>query len=147
MRTLSRIKSNRESLIRNLVTSLILYESIETSLAKAKEVKIFCDHMIPRAKSADLIAIKYLNTILFDKNAVKKVMKELLPRFANRQSGFVRIYKTGNRLGDNAPTAIVELVDKKVFIETKIAKEKKEKPAKASKEANTVKTETKKVIK
>lgn len=117
MRTLSRKKAHRTSLIRNLVTSLILYESMETTLAKAKEVKSFIDALLPRAKSADLNATRYLSSVLFDKNAVKKVLNELVPRYADRNSGFVRIYKTGYRVGDMAPKARVELVDKKVFVE------------------------------
>jgi len=117
MRTLSRKRANRSSLMRNLATSLLLYESMETTLAKAKEVKSFVDSLLPRAKSGDLNAVRYLNSVLFDKNAVDKVLKELNPRYADRASGFVKIYKTGNRLGDNASTARVELVDKKVFVE------------------------------
>lgn len=117
MRTLSRKKAHRTSLIRNLVTSLVLYESMETTLAKAKEVKTFIDTMIPRAKKGDLNATRYLNSVLFDKNAVKKVVDELVPRYTDRSSGFVRIYKTGFRLGDMAPKARIELIDKKVFIE------------------------------
>lgn len=125
MRTISRKKSYRESMIRNLATSLILYESIETSVAKAKEVKTFCDHLITRAKKADLTAIRYLNSVVFDNNATKKVMNELLPRFSDRQSGFVRIYKTRFRIGDNAPMARVELIDKKVFVTPEDAQSKK----------------------
>lgn len=127
MRTLSRKRANRSSLIRNLATSLILYESMETTLAKAKEVKSYVDALMPKAQAGDLNAIKYLNSVLFDKNAVAKVLKELVPRYVERKSGFVKIYKTGNRLGDNAPTARVELVDKKVFVEKDVKKNKKDK--------------------
>lgn len=118
MRTLSRKRAHRKSLIRNLATSLILYESLETTLAKAKEVKGFVDVILSRSKDNDLNSLKYLSSILFDNNAIKKISDELIPRYAERNSGgYVRILKTGNRLGDNAPTAIVELVDKKTFIE------------------------------
>ena len=116
MRTLSRKKAHRTSLIRNLATSLILYETIETTLAKAKEVKTYVDDMLGRAKKNDLSSRIYLASVLFDKNAVKKINNELLSRYSERNSGFVRIIKTGNRLGDNAPTAIVELIDKKTFV-------------------------------
>ena len=116
MRTLSRKKAHRTSLIRNLATSLILYETIETTLAKAKEVKTYVDDMLGRAKKNDLSSRRYLASVLFDKNAVKKINNELLSRYSERNSGFVRIIKTGNRLGDNAPTAIVELIDKKTFV-------------------------------
>lgn len=117
MRTLSRKKSHRNSMLRNLVTSLLLYESIETTLPKAKEVKEFTDKLICRSKQDNLSNRRYLSSVLFDNNAVNKYFKELLPRYHKRNCGFVKIYKTGYRLGDNAPLAKLELTDKKVFIE------------------------------
>ncbi len=115
MRKLSRKKSHRTSLIRNLATSLILYESMETTLSKAKEVKGFVDTMLGKVKTDDLNTTKYLSSVLFDNNAIKKSLKELLPRYKSRTSGFVVVFKSGHRLGDSAATARVELIDKKTF--------------------------------
>lgn len=148
MRTLSRKKSHRESMLRNLLTSLFLYESLETTEAKAKDLKVLCDRTITRAKNADLDAIKYLNSILLDGNACKKVIKEILPRFSDRKSGFTKLYKTGYRIGDNAPTVRIELVDKKVFVEkktsqTKVKPNKKADSAKDKKETDNLSREDK----
>lgn len=122
MRKLSRKNAHRKSLIRNLATSLLLYESIETTLAKAKETKIFVDTILSRVNNNGLSEAKYLSSILFDDNAVKKTLVELLPRYQNRKSGFVRIYKNGYKIGDGATKAIVELVDKKTYVDDTEAK-------------------------
>ena len=115
-RILGRKKAHRVSLMRNLASSLFLYESIKTTEAKAKELRSIVDRIITKAKPADLNAYRYVGSYLFDKNAVKKVLKEIVPRYSKRKSGFTRIIKLDNRLGDRAPLLIVELVDKKVFI-------------------------------
>jgi len=116
IRTLGRKKAHRVSLMRNLATSLFLYESIKTTEAKAKELRSIVDRVITKAKPADLIATRHVNRILFDKNAVKKVINEIVPRYTKRTSGFTRIIKLNNRLGDRAPKVIIELMDKKVFV-------------------------------
>ncbi len=116
MRKLSRKNSHRKSLIRNLATSLILYESIETTLSKAKEVKTFVDTVLSRARNTDLNTVRYLDSIFFDTKATQKTIKELLPRYAKKNSGFIKIYKNGYRVGDSAPKAILELIDKKVYV-------------------------------
>ena len=72
MRKLGRYKSDREHMLRNLATSLVLYEQVETTEAKAKEVKPFLDKILVRAKKADLNAIRFLYTVFFDKNALDK---------------------------------------------------------------------------
>ncbi len=115
MRKLSRKIAHRNSVIRNLATSLILYESIETTVSKAKEVKGFVDKILYRSNKIDLNSIKYLNSVFYDKNAVKKVVNELSKRYSSKNSGYTRIIKTGFRIGDGASTAIIELVDKKTF--------------------------------
>lgn len=122
------------NMMRNLVTSLVIYEQVETTIAKGKELKPFLDHMITRSKSGDLNAHRYLSTVLFDKKAIKKVIDELLPRYKNRNSGFSSIVKIKNRIGDNATIVRVELMDKKVFVE-----ETKKDDIKSSKEEAVVK--------
>ena len=109
-------------MIRNLATSLVLFEAIETTEAKAKEVKSFLDKIIARNKENNFQTIRNLNAIFFDRNATKKIIEELIPRYETRKSGFIRSYRLKNRLGDNAKVMRLELVDSKVFVET----EKKE---------------------
>jgi len=130
MKKLGRKKSNRQSLVRNLLTSLFLYESIKTTKAKASSIKSLADRAITRAKKGDLNSIRYLNSILFDKNATKKVLSEFVPRYINRKSGFTKIYRINNRMGDNAPQVLIELVDKKVFVDKYSESKSKVEPAK-----------------
>lgn len=117
MREFSRKKAHRDHLLRNLATSLVLYERIDTTLAKAKEVKGVVDKLIARALKNDLNAIKMLNGVFFDRNATKKMIEELVPRYKNRKSGFIRSYHLKNRPGDNSEMIRLELVDHKVFVE------------------------------
>lgn len=109
-------------MVRNLATSLVLYEAIETTEAKAKEVKSFLDKIIARNKDTSFQTIRNLNAIFFDHNATKKMIEELIPRYESRKSGFIRSYRLKNRLGDNSKVIRLELVDRKVFVEV----EKKE---------------------
>jgi len=124
-RKLGRKKPNRDHLMRNLSTSLILFETIDTTEAKAKEVKPFVEKIISRSKKDNLESKRYLSSVLFDDNAAKKVSLELLPRYKERKSGFVRSFHLKNRLGDNAPMMRLSLVDAKVFVEPKKAVKEK----------------------
>lgn len=114
-RKLGRKIGHRKSLMRNLAASLVLYEKIETTEAKAKDVKSYVEHMITISKAGDLNAYRRLLAYFYDKNAAKKVYVELAKRYADRSSGFVRTYHIGNRLGDNSKMIRIELVDRKVF--------------------------------
>ncbi|AKM82744.1 TPA: 50S ribosomal protein L17 [Candidatus Berkelbacteria bacterium] len=140
MRALSRKKASRESLLRNLATSLVLYERIETTEAKAKEVKPVVEHLIALAKKNDLAARRRLLGYFFDKNATKKVLEVLVPRFANLQSGFIKSYRKGVRLGDGAMIMILELRKSEIKEEIKElnteGKDGTEKHAKATKPAD-----------
>lgn len=132
MRSLSRKKAHRTSTLRNLATSLILYERITTTTAKAKEVKPIVEHLINYAKKNDLNGRRKLLSYLFDENATKKVMEDLIVRYKDIPSGFIRTYKAGTRLGDNAEVTIIELAKNKISkpIEEKdasITKDNKEK--------------------
>lgn len=109
MRALSRKNAYRKSLLRNLATSLVLYERITTTTAKAKETKSVVERLINRSKTGDLAARRRLLAYLFDEKATKKVLEVLVPRYKNKKSGFVRIYKLGARLGDGAEESILEL--------------------------------------
>lgn len=117
MRKLGRKSDDRNHLVRNLATSLLLFEKIETTEAKAKTVKGFVERVISRAKKGDLSATRYLYSVLFDRNAVKKVVNELVKRYEKRNSGFTKSLRLENRKGDNAPMIRLELMDKLVFVE------------------------------
>lgn len=118
-REFGRQKDHRELMLRNLATSLVLYERIDTTESKAKELKGFIDHILATSKKADLTVIRNLNKIFLDKNAVKKVIEVLVPRYIERSSGFTRTFGLQNRAGDNAAMMRIELIDKKVFVEEK----------------------------
>jgi len=128
IRKLGRKKSNKEHLIRNLATSLVLYEAIDTTEAKAKMVKSHLEKIIASNKNNTLSEKRAIFSKFFDKKASQKMINELFPRYESRNSGFIRSYRLGNRLGDNANMMRLELVDKKVFVE---------KPAEKSIESKT----------
>ena len=123
MRALSRKTAYRKSTLRNLATSLILFERITTTTAKAKELKPIVEHLINSSRPGDLNGRRKLLKYLFDENAVKKTIDVLLPRYAKVPTGFIKTYKIGPRLGDAAEMTIVELQKAK---EEKLAKEVKE---------------------
>jgi large subunit ribosomal protein L17 len=98
-------------MVNNMTVSVILYEKVKTTQAKAKLVKPVIESLIATAKRQDAVtATRTLNAQLPDKNATKKVMRELLERYKDRSSGFVRLTPLGNRPGDAAPVVQIELV-------------------------------------
>lgn len=119
MRKLGRKKSNRQSLIRNLVTSLLLYEKVDTTEAKAKELKREVELIIVKAKKNNLNSKRRIYGQLFDQNASKKLTAELVTRYSKRSSGFTTMSRIGTRLGDNSQKVRIELIDKKVFVNEK----------------------------
>lgn len=122
--SLSRKKANRSSMLRNLATSLILYERITTTTAKAKEVKAIVEHLIQSSRKNDLNVHRHLLSYLFDKNAVKKVIEDILPRYKDIKSGLIRSYKQNPRKGDGAELTILELQKGKILLESENGKEK-----------------------
>ena len=103
-----RSSAHRKAMMRNMVTNLVLQESIRTTLPKAKEVRRVVEGLITLAKANDHLAVK---DTLKDKNAYKKLFEVLAARYQNRPGGFTRIYRAGVRQGDNAQVAIIKLVD------------------------------------
>jgi len=131
-------------MLRNMVTSLLEHEKIETTLAKAKEVRRLADKVILLAKRGDLHARRQALGILTQKGVVKKLFSEIAPRFQDRASGFTHIFKLGNRLGDAAPMSVVMIVEEK----TAVTKAKKKKPGKGrSKTGITTRTKSTKTSK
>ncbi len=113
-RHLNRTSSHRKAMFKSMANSLFEHELIRTTLPKAKELRRVAEPLITLAK-VDSVANRRL---AFDrtrsKETVGKLFNELGPRFASRQGGYIRILKCGNRPGDNAPMAYVELVDRQV---------------------------------
>ena len=108
---LSRKKAHRDSLLANMTISLILHKRIFTTLAKAKALRVYAEPLINRAKEDSMANRRLVFSHLQSKDAVKVLFQEIAEKIANRPGGYTRILKTGNRLGDNAQTCFIELVD------------------------------------
>lgn len=119
---LSRTNSERKALKRNMVTSLFRYERIETTKAKALEVRKMAEKMITRAKEDSVHNRRIIARDIYDEAVVAKLFKEIAPMFAERKGGYTRILKTGNRLGDAAEMVLLELVEKTSKKEAKAEK-------------------------
>lgn len=109
-RQLGRNTHHRRALFRNLVTSLLEHERIETTEAKAKEVRILTDHMITLGKQGDLHARRRALAYVRTENVVAKLFKDLAGRFSERRGGYTRLIKTRRRVGDAARMVVIELV-------------------------------------
>lgn len=109
-----RIGSNREhstSIIRNLAVSVIINEKVQTTRPRGKAVQPFVEKLITMAKKNDVAnAIRFIEAALQHDSASKKIVEELLKRYADRTSGFTRLLRVGNRKGDNAPLVQLELL-------------------------------------
>lgn len=123
MRKFGRKKDHRGQMLKNLTASVILYESVETTEPKAKEVSAIIDKTINLAKNKTLDAKRKLLGYFTDKNVVKKLYEEIIPRYPNTNSGYTRIYKIGYRVGDGAAKVLIKLTQAKVEkLETKVEK-------------------------
>jgi large subunit ribosomal protein L17 len=109
-RKLGRKTGHRVSLYRNLACSLIKYESIKTTEAKAKSLKSFIDGIISDAKKDDVNARRKVRKDIQQKEVLLKLFNELVPRFKDREGGFVKLIKLGNRISDNAPVCCIKLI-------------------------------------
>lgn len=110
-RKLNRTSSHREAMFRNMTTSLIMSETIRTTLPKAKELRRHAEPLITMAKTDGVANRQRAFAKLRDKQAVGKLFVELGPRFRERPGGYLRILKCGYRAGDQAPMAYVQLLD------------------------------------
>lgn len=109
-RKLGRTTAHRGAMLRNMVTSLFEHERIVTTVPKAKEARRVADKMITLAKRGDLHARRQAYAYIRSKDVVAKLFDEIQAQYNDRQGGYTRIIRTGNRLGDAAPMAILELV-------------------------------------
>ncbi len=107
---LNRTSSHRKAMFRNMVTSLFKYERIQTTDAKAKELRRWADHIVTLAKRGDLHARRQALSIVREKDVVHKLFAEAAERFGAMEGGYTRIVKIGRRRGDAAPLSIIELV-------------------------------------
>lgn len=109
-RKLSRTREHRKALLRNLTTSLIQHERIETTVAKAKEARRMAERMITFAKRGDVAARRHVSRFVHGDDVVRKLFDTVAPWYADRNGGYTRIIKVGRRLGDAGQTALLELV-------------------------------------
>jgi large subunit ribosomal protein L17 len=133
LRKLNRTSSHRLAMLRNMTCSLLKHELIKTTLPKAKELRRVVEPIITLGKSPSLANRRLAFNRLRDRQMVVKLFDELGPRYATRNGGYLRILKYGFRKGDNAPMALVELVDRPEVSETEgeESASRKEQPAEA----------------
>ena len=111
-RKLNRTSSHRKAMFRNMVVSLLNHEIIKTTLPKAKELRKYAEPLITLAKTPTLANRRLAFSRLRDRDTVGKLFENLGPRYITRNGGYLRVLKCGFRHGDNAPMALVELVDR-----------------------------------
>src|SRR5919107_842118 len=121
LRKLNRTSEHRLAMLRNMMNSLLQHEAIKTTVPKAKELRRVVEPMITLAKDPSLSNKRLAFDRLRDRDIVAKLFNELGPRYAARPGGYTRILKMGFRVGDNAPMAFVELVDRPAPAETEAA--------------------------
>lgn len=110
-RKLGRTASHKSALLNALTTSLLKYKRIKTTEAKAKEARTFIEKLITKAKKNDLHVKRQVMALIHDKDVVKELFSEIIPKIGERPGGYLRVVKLGNRNGDAAAMAILELVD------------------------------------
>ncbi len=111
-RKLSRTASHRKATLRNMATSLFRHERIETTTAKAKELRPYAERLVSLAKRGDLHARRLAARKIADRDVLVSLFDSIGPRFAERPGGYTRILKLGHRQGDGAEMALIELVDR-----------------------------------
>ncbi len=116
-RKFGRTADHRKAMLRNMATSVILYGRVETTEAKAKDMRSVVDHLITLGKKGDLAARRqaaaYLRNVVdekTEKTVLQKLFDEIAPKYAERNGGYTRVVKTGTRRGDAAPMAYIELI-------------------------------------
>ena len=137
-RKLNKTTEHRKALFKNMLNSLIKYEQIITTLPKAKELKPQIDKVITLGKKNNLNSKKFLFGQLQDKSSVNKLVKTLCQRYEKRNGGYSRVIRSGFRYGDDAPMAVIELVDrdpeaKKIDVKKKVQENPKTSIEKKSK--------------
>ena len=122
---LGRLSAHRWALFRNLLTALLRHERITTTTAKAKALRPLAEHLITLSKRDDLHARRQVLALVPDTVVVRKLFDAVAARYADRRGGYTRIIPLGTRRGDNAPVAIIELVDRPETPKEKVEKGKR----------------------
>jgi len=140
-RKLSRTASHRKATLISLITSLLKYKRIKTTLAKAKETRGFAEKLVTKARKGDLHAKKQVMNLIKDKEVVKELFSEIIPKIGDRPGGYTRVVKLGNRMGDAAQMAIIELVDYNEVVTARAEQQKEKRETKAKDKAEKAKAE------
>ncbi|MFC7290087.1 50S ribosomal protein L17 [Hirschia litorea] len=125
-RKLNRTSEHRKAMFANMAASLVQHEQISTTLPKAKELRSFVDKLVTLSKKGDLAARRQAISKMRDKEQVQKLFDVLAERYKDRNGGYTRVLKAGYRYGDNAPMAVIELVDRDVEAKGKVDRERVE---------------------
>ncbi len=141
---LKRTRSHRKAMLSNMACSLILHKRIHTTAAKAKALRPFVEPIITKSKNDSTHSRRVVFSMLRNKEAVNELFREVSTKIANRNGGYTRIIKLNNRLGDNAPMAMIELVDynENLLNETKTKVKRTRRRKSGSKAENLVKEAT-----
>ncbi len=134
-RKFNRTSSHRAALMRALATSLLKHKRIRTTLAKAKEARGYVEALITKARKGDLHSKRQIMAVINDKEVVKELFSEIVEKVGERPGGYTRVIKLGNRKGDAAPMAILELVDYNDVANLKAEQQKEQREAKAQAKA------------
>lgn len=130
-RKLGRTASHRKATLNALTTALLKHKRIKTTLAKAKETRVFSEKLITTARRDDLNAKRQVMNVLKDKEVVKELFSEIIPKIGDRPGGYTRVVKLGHRNGDAAQMAVIELVDYNEVATAKAEQQKEKREAKA----------------
>jgi large subunit ribosomal protein L17 len=140
-RKLGRTASHRKATLNSLATSLLKYKRIKTTLAKAKETRTFAEKLVTKARKGDLHAKKQVMDLIKDKEVVKELFSEIIPKIGDRPGGYTRVIKLGHRMGDAAQMAIIELVDYNEVVTAREAQQKEKRETKAKEKEAKAKAE------
>ena len=140
-RKLGRTASHRKATLNSLATSLLKYKRIKTTLAKAKETRTFAEKLVTKARKGDLHAKKQVMDLIKDREVVKELFSEIIPKIGDRPGGYTRVIKLGHRMGDAAQMAIIELVDYNEVVTAREAQQKEKRETKAKEKEAKAKAE------
>ena len=145
-RKLGRTASHKSALLNSLATSLLKHKRIKTTLAKAKETRGFVESIITKARKNDPNSVRQVMRVINDKEVVKELFSDIVPKVGDRPGGYTRVIKLGNRKGDAASMAIIELVDYNEVVNKKAEAEKDKKESKKETKEKSQEVEEAKVV-
>ena len=134
-RKLGRTASHRKATLEAISSALLKYKRIRTTVAKAKEARMFVEPLITKAKENSVHARRYVAKFIKDREVVKELFTEIIPKVGERPGGYTRVVKLGKRLGDAAELAILELVDYNEVANIKATEKKEKREERKEKEA------------